>query len=160
MASEESTDSVERALWSLLAGGCFVAAASLFVVPFIGADEMWPNPLSSSDGAMGAAALLAAFLVGAACWLYVERHAERRYVRAGVLAGIVTGTVAHPLMWFLWGLLNGSIWMAILFLVPLFWVFGLLLFVWVTVPLAIGAGVFVGLLRVGAIRYQRRKRAE
>jgi hypothetical protein len=160
MAPNESTGPIERAGWSLLAGACFAASASLVVVPFIGPDEMWPTPVSSSDGAMGAAALLAAFLVGSACWFAVERRAERRYVRAGVVAGIVTGTVAHPVMWFLWGLLGGSVWLAVLLLVvPLFWLFGLLLFGIVTVPLAVGAGVVVGLLRIVAVRYRRRKRA-
>lgn len=159
MAPAEPASSTERLLWSLLAGICFAASAALFVVPFIGAETMLPNPLSNSDGAMGAAALLAAFLVGTVCWLYVERHVERRYVRAGVLAGIATGTVAHPVMWFLWGLLNGSIWMAFLFLVPLFWLFGLLLFGIITIPLAIGAGVAVGALRTVTIRYREQRAA-
>lgn len=155
MATDSPATPLERTLWSIWAGVCFAASASLFVVPFIGAEELWPNPLSSSDGAMGVAALLAAFLVGGLCWLVVERAVERRYVRAGVAAGVVTGTVAHPVMWFLWGLLNGSVWMAILFLVPLFWLFGLLLFGIITVPLAIVAGVVVGTLRVVVIRHRK-----
>jgi hypothetical protein len=156
MAPAEPASSTEHLLWSLLAGGCFAASASLFVVPFIGAEKMWPDPLSNSDGAMGAAALLAAFVVGGLSWLVVERGVERRYVRAGAVAGVVTGTVAHPVMWFLWGLLNGSVWMAVLFLVPLFWLLGLLLFGIVTIPLAIGTGVVVGTLRIVVIRYRER----
>jgi hypothetical protein len=158
MATESPVGPTERLLWSLLAGVCFAASASIFVVPFMGIEKMWPNPLSNSDGAMGAAALLAAFLVGGACWFYIEGNAERRYVRAGAVAGIVTGMVAHPVMWFLWGLLNGSLYMAVLFLVPLFWLLGLLFFGIITVPLAVGAGVVVGLLRVGSKRYGRRGR--
>ncbi|MFQ3318803.1 MAG: hypothetical protein ACI8UR_000594 [Natronomonas sp.] len=160
MASEESTGPppVERIGWSLLAGGCFAASASLFVVPFIGAGRVWSNPLSDSDAALGVAALLAAFLVGGASWYYVEANATRRYVSAGVVAGVVTGTVAHPVMWFLWGLFGGSLFYAVLFVVvPLFWLFGLLLFGIVTIPLAVGAGVVVGTLRIVTIRYRERR---
>lgn len=154
MATDSQATPLERILWSVGAGVCFAASASLFVVPFIGAEKMLPNPLSNSDGALGAAALLAAFLVGGLSWLTIEGGVERRYVSAGVVAGIVTGTVAHPVMWFLWGLLNGSIWMAFLLLVPLFWLFGLLLFGIITIPLAIGAGVVVGSLRIVVIRHR------
>lgn len=159
MATDSQPSPLERILWSVGAGVCFAASASLFVVPFIGAEKMAPNPLSTSDGAMGAAALLAAFLVGGLCWLVIEGGVERRYVRAGVVAGVVTGTVAHPVMWFLWGLLSGSLWMAILFLVPLFWLFGLLLFGIVTIPLAVGAGIVVGTLRIVVLRHREGRTA-
>lgn len=154
MASDLRADSTERFLWSVLAGVCFAASAALFVVPFFGVERIWPAPLSSGDGSMAVAALLAAFLVGAACWRCVESRVERRYVVGGVVAGVATGTVAHPVAWFLWGVLSGSLWMGVLFLVPLFWLFGLLFFGIVTVPLAVAAGVTVGLLRVGAIRHR------
>lgn len=156
MATDSQPPTLERILWSVGAGVCFSASASLFVVPFIGPETMLSNPLSNSDGALGAAALLAAFLVGGLSWLVIESGVERRYVSAGVVAGIVTGTFAHPVMWFLWGLLSGSLWMAILLLVvPLFWAFGLLLFGIITIPLAIGAGVVVGALRIVVIRHRK-----
>jgi hypothetical protein len=110
MSPVSSHRAVERVLWAVLAGVCFAAAAALFVVPFFGGRRIGPAPLSSSDGTMAVAALLAAFLVGTASWAVIEGRVDRQYVRWGAVAGVATGTAAHPVMWFLWGVLSGSLW--------------------------------------------------
>lgn len=61
--------------------------------------------------------------------------------------------MAHPLAWFLWPLLPPSqeLWI-FAFLMPIYSIFSLLFVGWITVPLAVAAGVVVGAVRIGVLR--------
>lgn len=133
--------------WATVAAVVFVAAASVFVVPFFG----WPT-LANSDGALALASLLAAGIVGWVGWLLVEGLAPDHPILGGVGAGLFTGVFAHPVAWFLWPLLplNEQSWSAVL--MPFMSVWSLLFFVWITVPLAVVAGVATGGIRVAVRR--------
>ncbi|MFC7142562.1 hypothetical protein ACFQMA_22340 [Halosimplex aquaticum] len=140
-------------LWATLAAVLFVALASVLVVPWFG----WPT-VSDSDGAFALASLIAAALVGWLSWVGVERYCRGRPILGGAAAGLFTGVFAHPVAWFLWPLLHltertgGAA-----FLMPLASVWSLLFVGWITVPLAIVAGVATGVIRVAVNRLSARR---
>lgn len=143
-------------LWATLAAALFVALASVLVVPWFG----WPA-VSNSDGAFASASLVAAALVGWVSWLGVERYCPGRPILGGVAAGVFTGIFAHPVAWFLWPLMivterSGGF----AFLMPLASVWSLLFVGWITVPLAMIAGVTTGAIRVAVNRWVARRDSE
>lgn len=137
---------IKDGVWATIATLAFGGAASLFSIPYVGVDKVWPL-FSSTDGSLALSSILAAGGVGGMCWFILTRVGPENVFLNGVIAGVATGIGAHPVMWFLWPFLPPSPTPSYAFLMPFasFWSW---LFVgWITVPLAVLGGLVISGLR-------------